>query len=139
MIELDKNEENGKKKKVEELGNLGLGNLKFFGVDFNELLKSLSGHTLEEFAKNPKLAEELKEKLQKTNPNTVSSEKKVGDVTFSTRVTRREIVPEGTDGRKVVRPPKAKSKKETEEEIANKEEEDRKWKEEEDKLFKDKE
>ena len=116
----------------------GLGNLTFFGFNIDELIKNLGGHSLEEIAKNPKLAQEIKEQLQKEHPKTESFEKKFGNISVSYRVTRRNLgTPEDT---KKVEPKIetltiTKEPEDIEKQLKEKEEQDKAWKEEEEKLF----
>jgi len=126
-----------KPKKIDS--SFGLGNLTFFGFNIDELIKNLSGHSLEELAKNPKLAQEIKEQLQKEHPGTQSFEKKFGNVSVSYRVTRRGL---GTPGdTKKVKPKITKTltitkdPEDVEKQLKEKEEHDKEWREEEEKLF----
>jgi len=120
--------------------SFGLGNLTFFGFNIDELIKNLSGHSLEEMAKNPKLAQEIKEQLQKEHPETKSFEKKFGNVSVAYRVTKRNVGTPG-DTKKTVEPKITKTLTITKElgdiekQLKEKEERDRAWKEEEEKLF----
>lgn len=75
----------------------GLGNLSIFGFNLSDLIENLSGHTLEEIAQNPELTKEIREKLEKINPETKSFQKKFGNVSVNYKVTSRSLSNLGKD------------------------------------------
>jgi len=119
--------------------SFGLGNLTLFGFNLDELVKNVSGHSLEEIANNPKLAQEIREQLQKEPPETQSFEKKFGNTSVSYRVTKRQLGTKSEPRKvepKITKTLTITKPEELERQLKEKKEQDKVWKEEEETLFK---
>lgn len=120
-----------RKRKVEKAE---VGNLTIFGFDINELIKNLSGHSLQEIAQNPELAKEIREKVEKEHPQTQSFEKKFGNISVSYQVNKRNIgngIQPKTTQPKTVQPKITFKAEDLKQELEAQKKKDKEWKKEE--------